>query len=98
MFRKGHHCAFALALLGCAATLPESNPKLDPANPSAEEAPAPTVRNLVEGDRRATIEAPTSARPAIFTCPMHPEVRSTSPGKCPKCGMTLVRDEGEGQP
>src|SRR5256885_9643621 len=28
---------------------------------------------------------------------MHPEVRSTSPGNCPKCGMKLVRiAEGEG--
>src|SRR2546428_11135117 len=26
----------------------------------------------------------------IYTCPMHPEVRSTSPGTCPKCGMRLV--------
>src|SRR2546422_6818791 len=26
----------------------------------------------------------------IYTCPMHPEIRSTSPGTCPKCGMTLV--------
>ena len=24
-----------------------------------------------------------------FTCPMHPEVRSPVPGKCPKCGMKL---------
>jgi hypothetical protein len=26
----------------------------------------------------------------IYTCPMHPEVRSDKPGQCPKCGMTLV--------
>src|SRR6266481_3678288 len=26
----------------------------------------------------------------IYTCPMHPEVRSISPGTCPKCGMKLV--------
>src|SRR6266851_2252041 len=26
----------------------------------------------------------------IYTCPMHPEVRSTSPGTCPICGMKLV--------
>nr|WP_295741137.1 copper-translocating P-type ATPase [uncultured Acidocella sp.] len=26
---------------------------------------------------------------AIYTCPMHPEVESPSPGACPKCGMTL---------
>ncbi len=26
---------------------------------------------------------------ARYTCPMHPEVISTRPGKCPKCGMAL---------
>jgi CopA family copper-resistance protein len=27
----------------------------------------------------------------VYTCTMHPEVISSSPGKCPKCGMDLVR-------
>src|SRR2546425_11796283 len=27
---------------------------------------------------------------AGYTCPMHPEIRSPSPGTCPKCGMQLV--------
>ncbi|MDB6085366.1 MAG: copper-translocating P-type ATPase [Gammaproteobacteria bacterium] len=26
---------------------------------------------------------------AVYTCPMHPEVRRTGPGACPKCGMAL---------
>jgi Cu+-exporting ATPase len=26
---------------------------------------------------------------AIYTCPMHPEVRQKGPGTCPKCGMAL---------
>ena len=26
---------------------------------------------------------------AIYTCPMHPEVRQTTVGRCPKCGMNL---------
>ncbi|MES2237540.1 MAG: heavy metal translocating P-type ATPase [Pseudomonadota bacterium] len=26
---------------------------------------------------------------AIYTCPMHPEIRQPMPGMCPKCGMAL---------
>lgn len=26
-----------------------------------------------------------------YTCKMHPEVISDTPGKCPKCGMALVK-------
>mgnify|MGYP001573303742 CR=1 FL=1 len=26
----------------------------------------------------------------MYTCPMHPEIVSDKPGKCPKCGMNLV--------
>ena len=25
----------------------------------------------------------------MYTCPMHPEIRETQPGNCPKCGMSL---------
>ena len=25
----------------------------------------------------------------VYTCPMHPEVKSDKPGNCPKCGMKL---------
>jgi len=31
-----------------------------------------------------------------YTCPMHPEVVSDAPGSCPKCGMTLVPIEQDG--
>jgi heavy metal translocating P-type ATPase len=27
----------------------------------------------------------------IYTCPMHPEIRNSGPGSCPKCGMNLVK-------
>ncbi|OGS90085.1 MAG: copper-translocating P-type ATPase [Gallionellales bacterium GWA2_59_43] len=30
-----------------------------------------------------------TVRGTIYTCPMHPEVRQSAPGNCPKCGMTL---------
>ncbi len=33
----------------------------------------------------------------VYTCPMHPDVKSDKPGKCPKCGMTLVLVEEKGE-
>src|SRR5215217_9019469 len=33
---------------------------------------------------------PASAGPVTYACPMHPEVTSTEPGRCPKCGMKLL--------
>ncbi len=35
--------------------------------------------------------APPAPAPgkAVYTCPMHPEVRQAAPGNCPKCGMAL---------
>lgn len=32
----------------------------------------------------------------VYTCSMHPQVRLPNPGKCPICGMTLVRAEETG--
>lgn len=29
----------------------------------------------------------------LYTCPMHPEVKSDKSGKCPKCGMNLVEEK-----
>ncbi len=33
----------------------------------------------------------------VYICPMHPEVRSHEPGRCPKCGMYLVPEGKEGE-
>ena len=41
------------------------------------------------------VPRPSAAPPApptadtVYTCPMHPEVRQSGPGHCPKCGMAL---------
>ena len=37
----------------------------------------------------ATTQTPSAKAAALYTCPMHPEVREPKPGACPKCGMSL---------
>jgi RND family efflux transporter MFP subunit len=41
----------------------------------------------------ANIDDSSNAKPTakqLYTCPMHPEIISDKPGKCPKCEMVLV--------
>ena len=33
---------------------------------------------------------PEAAGPVTYACPMHPDVTSPEPGRCPKCGMKLL--------
>jgi transcription initiation factor IIE alpha subunit len=33
----------------------------------------------------------TTSKGVKYTCTMHPKVVMDKPGKCPKCGMTLVK-------
>lgn len=41
----------------------------------------------------STDSASHSLTAATYTCTMHPEISSDKPGKCPKCGMDLVKKE-----
>ncbi|MFC5577923.1 copper-transporting P-type ATPase [Lysobacter niabensis] len=41
-------------------------------------------------ETKSSIASPQAAIEAeVYTCPMHPQVRQTGPGRCPICGMTL---------
>lgn len=46
---------------------------------------------LGKDGRPAAASTGATAHAAKYTCPMHPEVTSDKPGKCPKCGMDLER-------
>lgn len=37
----------------------------------------------------------TTQHAAFYACPMHPDVKSDKPGKCPKCGMELTLSKKE---
>src|SRR5580704_15562749 len=39
------------------------------------------------GDRKRA--PPAAPEGALYTCPMHPEIRQVGPGSCPICGMAL---------
>jgi Cu+-exporting ATPase len=38
---------------------------------------------------KATVPKPAARAGAIYTCPMHPQIRQEGPGSCPICGMAL---------
>lgn len=47
-------------------------------------------------DSRAAADAASSAaEQTLWTCSMHPQVRQSQPGKCPICGMDLIRARTE---
>lgn len=39
------------------------------------------------------VNAQGNAQQTFYTCVMHPEIHSPKPGKCPKCGMALVKEK-----
>jgi FtsP/CotA-like multicopper oxidase with cupredoxin domain len=41
---------------------------------------------------------PADAGPVTYVCPMHPEVTSDEPGRCPKCGMKLLAAQSVPEP
>jgi rubrerythrin len=36
----------------------------------------------------------TNSQAFYYTCPLHPQIHADKPGKCPICGMTLIKKEG----
>lgn len=64
---------------------PKCKMKLVAQQPSVKTPDSPASQSQ-SGNR--TLEV--VRQPDEYTCTMHPEIRTTSPGKCPKCEMTLV--------
>ena len=49
--------------------------------------------------QRVGVSVPSAnAVATTYTCPMHPEINSKHPGRCPKCGMDLVPNKPQSGP
>lgn len=89
----------ALVLASCASVpAPVTRSPESPAHPAAPEAATPPASPELMGKASALPDAhgshatPSTAPTAgaVYTCPMHADVTSATPGTCPVCGMALV--------
>ena len=85
---SSHHLAhegrpYYFCSAGCRSKF-AAHPSAYLANAAAADTPAASLAPVASNE-------PAKPEPAaaIYTCPMHPEIRQDHPGNCPKCGMTL---------
>ena len=71
---------------GVLRTAPELTAEREFLDAWLEAPPDKTLALIAEMD---DITAPGEG-PVLYTCPMHPEVISGEPGRCPQCGMKLL--------
>src|SRR5215510_8168878 len=56
------------------------------------------VADGADAQTRPPAKKKPSASKVVYACPMHPDVTSTKPGRCPKCRMDLRRVDPTAQP
>jgi hypothetical protein len=65
----------------------EREPALPPSPKAHAQPPSSDIHAQPPSPNKPT---PASDEKIVYTCPMHPDVKSDKPGSCPKCGMDLV--------
>ena len=72
------------------------SPVLQPASEPATAAPAARGSTPMGLDHHMDLSSGEPSTPGgVYSCRMHPQVKERQPGKCPICGMTLVKQPAE---
>ena len=90
-------------MLGSDAVTQKTNELLAasaPGNPSFQPAEMQGMHHGISGmqhektgaTKMSSGEQPRSGK-IYYTCAMHPQIHQDKPGKCPICGMTLIKKE-----
>ena len=61
----------------------------DPKGPAGSHEDEPGGCCSAHPHQKTSKAAVRANKDAVYTCPMHPEIRKIGPGDCPKCGMAL---------
>jgi hypothetical protein len=87
------HPANAEATAGPGTGTPRTLAASEPVDP-ADRGVVPPNAGMTGGmpmDHSMHAAGGEATGPGAYTCPMHPEVITDAPGKCPKCGMRLIK-------
>ncbi len=93
-------------MLGSDAVTQQTNERLAasaPGNPSFQPSEMQQMHHGMSGtagiqhDNTDAMKMDSGEKPMsgkfYYTCPMHPQIHQDKPGKCPICGMTLIKKE-----
>ena len=91
-------CLLVLFSFACAPALTRPEAAQDPSHAQGPEASLPEVGLVLANAHATPVEAwkeVERTEAPQYVCPMHPEVISKEPGRCPKCNMKLVQKKAE---